>query len=85
MLINESGPFAVFRKIRSTVGVKRNTQGDIYGDTFLAQLFSCLWCMSIWVGIGVVSAYYFLPYIMIWIYLPFVLSDISIIVDRIIE
>lgn len=49
MLVNESGPANVFRRVRNGLGVipgeKPENQPHI-----LAGIFACLWCNSVWVG-----------------------------------
>lgn len=47
-------------------------------DTFLAGVFSCLWCMSVWVGLAVTLILLLVPEAL----LPFALSTIAIMVDR---
>lgn len=54
LLVAEDGPFSMFAKMRDVAGVTR--PGEISG---LARLFSCVWCMSIWVGSGLFLAYRF--------------------------
>lgn len=43
MLVEEDGPGFVFRRLRTRVGVYR--LGEI---SFLASLFSCIYCVSVW-------------------------------------
>lgn len=57
MLVFEEGPGDLFKRIRELVGVVDNEDGsreEEYGLTgikkFLAGIFSCIYCMSIWVG-----------------------------------
>ena len=46
LLIEESGPFGVFTRIRWLAGVR---EGPAEG--FLPYLFSCPYCMTVWTGI----------------------------------
>lgn len=50
MLVDESGPFDMFGKLRHKAGVKYNTHSKPYGETFLAQLLSCIYCVSVWIS-----------------------------------
>lgn len=50
MLVNEDGPFDIFDTLRLKVGVRYDANNMPYGDSFLSILFSCIWCMSIWVA-----------------------------------
>lgn len=45
LVIYETGPFRVFAHIRRLVRADR--PGELSG---LAELFSCVWCMSVWIG-----------------------------------
>lgn len=46
LFILEDGPWLVFERIRRLVGVK---PGPIEG--FLPQLFTCMWCFTVWTTI----------------------------------
>jgi hypothetical protein len=46
-----------------------------------AYLWHCVWCMSVWVGAGVVLVYHFIPEVTY----PFVVSALSIMTTEIIE
>jgi hypothetical protein len=52
LLVNESGPFHVFTKIRKLAGIQHdsNEKALIVPDRFLAGVLSCVWCCSIYVG-----------------------------------
>lgn len=55
-----SGPFSVFSRIRTYLGVIKTYEMDPYShvmqevevisDNLLAQLVSCFWCLSFWVA-----------------------------------
>lgn len=51
MLVWEEGPGNVFGRLRNYVGVKYNAHNYPYGESFLAKLFSCLLCMSVWISL----------------------------------
>ena len=51
----ERGPFALFQRIRAAVGIDHFDDGSpdpasVHGE--LAQLLHCVWCVSLWIGIG---------------------------------
>lgn len=57
MLVFEEGPGDIFKLLRTLVGVVDLDDGsreEEYGLTgikkFLAGIFSCIYCMSVWVG-----------------------------------
>jgi len=49
LLLREEGPFEVFIKLRSFIGVKYNAESEPYGETSKARLFACFWCLSMWI------------------------------------
>jgi hypothetical protein len=66
LLINESGPFDIFVKLRMWA-LNRGP------NSFLAQLLSCIYCISVWVSIGVAIGLVFIPHF-VFVLLPFALS-----------
>jgi len=47
LLVEEEGPFEVFARFRGLIGIPRGA-GEIKG--VLPQLFSCVWCLSVWIS-----------------------------------
>ena len=45
LLVHENGPAHVFDRIRQRLGVY--DEGE---QTSIQELFSCVWCMSVWVA-----------------------------------
>lgn len=52
LLIQDDGPFLVFSRLRRAVGADR--PGEVTG---LAFVFTCIYCMSVWVGIALWLAF----------------------------
>lgn len=54
LLVNEAGPWEIFLRLRRLMGIEhdKGKQKTIIPDGFFAGLFSCIWCMSLWVGLG---------------------------------
>lgn len=97
LLKDEEGPFDIFVKLRKYFGVIDTDEVvfDEYGnttieplriidDTFIAKLFECHWCLSVWAAFGisvlavlfsVIDSNYFLFY---WL----AISAGSIIIDE---
>lgn len=56
LLVDEDGPLAVFSRLRYKAGVRsvvlKNGQGNPepvkVAQTPLAEVFLCVWCMSVW-------------------------------------
>ena len=72
MLINEDGPFDVFFRIREWTG----------DEGFFADLFSCVWCMSVWVAIFLILSAIMNKTITLYLMLPFALSAIAVILEE---
>lgn len=82
LLVYESGPFGFLSWLRDFVGVKYDDFSMPYGTWFLPKLFSCIDCMSVWVGIGFAVLYYFFPVVAAILSFGLCLSMASIVIDR---
>lgn len=56
LFIWEDGPFNLFSNIRNWAGVEYTANSEPYGTTFLSTLFSCVYCMSVWIATAYVIA-----------------------------
>lgn len=61
LLVNEEGPLEIFVKLRLFAA----------GYT---DLFTCIWCFSVWLGAAFTLLYWYLPEAAFWVALPFALS-----------
>ena len=67
MLVEEAGPWAVFARLRRRVGLLPlpvNHHGVAIGrvaTTPLAELFACVWCMSLWTAAGLAVLLWLAP------------------------
>jgi hypothetical protein len=90
-LVNKEGPFDILKNLRSLMGIidKVETVESSYGilvtnttrqveNNFLAKLFSCQICLSIWVCLLSSILYYLFPEILP-IFYPFAMWGIIII------
>jgi hypothetical protein len=50
---DERGPFDLFGKLRDKLGVKYDQSSACYGSNEIASALCCIWCTSLWVGVGV--------------------------------
>lgn len=52
LLVHEDGPLYVFRYIRKLTGIQHDDAGVPYmvPSNFFAQVLSCVWCASFWIG-----------------------------------
>lgn len=82
LLVNENGPYEAFEQLRYWLGVRINEQSESYGNNIVGELFSCIWCLSFWIGLILMIAYVFYPTQMILACLPFALSAGAILVNK---
>jgi len=82
LFVNEDGPFGMFAKWRNLFGVRYDEQSQPYGTSVLGELFSCIFCFSIWVGLILMIAYSYYPNQTILACLPFALSAGAIMVNK---
>lgn len=87
LLVAEDGPFYVFRKFRTRVGILHDGNGIPYQfpDGFFPQLLSCVWCTSIWVGFGWTVFFMIFPDLATKIATMFSFSTTAILLDKYIK
>ena len=63
MLVQEDGPFTIFRRVRRLWGIQHDDTGCIFNvpDNNMAKLFSCQWCMSVWIGPALYGLWFIAP------------------------
>lgn len=67
------------KPLRKLIGIIETPEGEeIYPDHFLGQLFSCFWCLSVWIALFCLFAVIFVPFML----LPFAISAAAIAIDR---
>jgi hypothetical protein len=84
LFVEEKGPFGIFLRIRKMVGIERVQDGmpfDVWPNTLLGELLSCVWCFSVWASAMLVLAYIFLPQITMYFATWLTLSTIAIVVN----
>lgn len=86
LLISEHGPWHIFERLRALVGVQYHPETfERIASSMLSEMFTCIWCMSVWVGILLTVAYYLLPQVTIWLMLPLALSTAALAINRVID
>lgn len=88
LLVKEPGPFMIFYKMRVRAGIMYDKNHEILlmvPETFFAQLLSCVWCATIWTGIGWTLLYVLSPDVALYVSLPFALSAGAILFDRFLQ
>lgn len=82
LMAEEDGPFNSIDKLRYVVGVRTNDDGEIYGKNSVATGVICTWCNSIWIGLAITVAWFFTPYLVMLLCLPFALSAVTVVLDN---
>jgi len=59
LFIEDDGPYNILMRLRQLIGI--NEFGIHDENRVLAGLFSCFWCLGIWVGPVIFITYKFLP------------------------
>lgn len=54
LLVREGGPGDMFAYLRYRVGVRYDEHSNPYGTTFLSTIFTCIFCLSMWIGLLIV-------------------------------
>lgn len=82
LLVDEDGPLDLFLRFRQLIGVRVDKDGETYGKNPFATGFTCLWCVSVWIGMGWATLYFFFPNGTFLVAMPLALSTGAILVDR---
>lgn len=82
LLVNEYGPFNLLERMRYRLGVRYDDDLRRIGTNVVAEAFTCMWCLSVWVGLVLSIALYAMPVLSVWLLLPFALSASAIVIDR---
>lgn len=77
LLLYEDGPFDVFTHLRQMVGVYRPGERKR-----LARLFTCVWCLSVWVGAAHAVAIATTVCEPAYLWLAFPSSTVAILIDK---
>lgn len=60
LFTQEDGPWKVFERFRTLIGI--GAYGEYDEDKMLAGLFSCSWCLGIWVAPVVFITFKYIPW-----------------------
>ena len=84
MLTDELGPWDLLIKFRHLIGVRFDEHSETYGTNVIAEAFTCVWCMSFWIGLAWTVAFYYNPH-SVRLALPFALSAGAIIIEEVVN
>jgi hypothetical protein len=85
LIVNEDGPFELLSKLRHALGVRYDEHSEVYGTNVIANALTCVWCASLWVAVFWAVLFLSYPKISLIIALPFALSAIAIMIERLIN
>lgn len=85
LLVAEAGPLDILVKFRSFIGVRFDELSQPVGLNVIADLLTCVWCTSVWIGLFFAIIWYINAYAAIAIALPLALSTIAILVERVLD
>jgi hypothetical protein len=81
LLVQENGPFAIFSRLRHALGVRYTPDQIVYAANPIAELFTCVWCMSRWIALLLVLLVLLLPNVMMWALMILAASTVAILID----
>lgn len=73
MIVWEDGPFEIFPKVNTFMSNWK----------FFDDLFSCVWCLSVWIGAILTLSAIIDKTVTIYLMLPFAFSAIAILLEQI--
>ena len=82
LLVTEEGPFGILAKFRSFIGVRYDELSKPYSTNVIADIFTCIWCASMWIGIFFSVIYYINAHFAIMLSLPFAISAVAIVLEK---
>ena len=67
LLVYEGGPFGIVRRMRQWLGIDHDPERQPlpYVGGGFGGLFSCIWCMSFWQAIMVLTVWVYAPYVVV--------------------
>lgn len=71
--------------LRDWIGVKYDEHSQPYGKNFFARMLICHKCTSVWVGLGVVVAFFWPPHAIILIPYTLAFSAGAIVINRLVN
>lgn len=83
LLAEEYGPFDIFEKFRTLIGVVYDEHSARYGTNVIAKGVVCVWCNSVW--FSALGALLVADTVLWWVIDVFALSALAIIIDSIVR
>lgn len=58
LLVHERAPFALLSRFRRAIGIRANARSEMEAANEFAELFMCVWCLSVSIGAVVAFIHY---------------------------
>ncbi len=82
LLVNEEGPFGIFEKLRYLVGVRYDEHSERIGTNVIAEVLTCVWCISIY--LGALGAILLTNSVLEWTLNALALSTVAVIIEEVV-
>lgn len=83
LLVDEHAPFGLAQRWRDFIGVRDGEHTSVQPNV-IAGIFSCVWCMSLWVGLAFTGLYALDAELAFWVAMPLAFSAVSMIGHRVV-
>lgn len=77
---NDAGPWDIILRFRKIIGVYYDAHSQEKYKNGFAKGASCMWCNSVWFGLIMTVLYVILGHITVFIFLPFALSGVVVLI-----
>lgn len=84
LLVDEHAPFGIAQRLRDVVGVVDGLHNSDQPNV-LAGIFSCVWCMSLWIGLAFAGLYFLDAELAFYIALPLAFSAVAMLFHRAVQ
>lgn len=82
LFAREEGPYELLARARHAMGVRYDQTSQPYGTSMLSKMILCYYCNSIWLGIIFTAIYVFTGSLVVWLSLPFALSEAAVLLNN---
>jgi hypothetical protein len=82
LVAREDGPYDLLSRLRYALGVRYDKTSQPYGTTMLSKMIICYYCNSIWIGIFLAVLYKLTDGLIVWLSLPFALSEAAVFLNN---
>lgn len=81
MMLHENGPWRILRRLRVLLGVRYYDEEDNDVASAKYEITTCLWCLSVWVGIVLTAMWMYATTAAMVVTMPFALSGVAVLIE----